>query len=191
MDESKERLLEHLASILALHPEGIKEYALVRLLKQENIPPFADSSLSDPLHLFHVHFLLFHCLYLLKSRMITLGTGDLEIHCLNIRLIPLSQSQGGDMTRFDPLQSYYLDLSHLDRTTRDDVSKMIDTFWQQWDRHEKRAAACTLLDLPEDADSATIKRRYRHLAKIHHPDIGGDGKAFANIAAAVAVLLTP
>lgn len=191
MDKIKERLLVRLASLLAQYPEGIKEYNLVRLLKQENIAPFADSSLSDPLHLFHVHFLLFHCLYLLKSRMNHLGTGDLEIHCLKIRMIPLSQGQAGAITTFDPLQSYYLDLSHLECTTREDVTKMIDTFWQQWTHHEKREEALTLLGLPRHADPATIKKRYRHLAKMHHPDVGGDGETFAHMALAVEMLLTP
>ncbi len=37
------------------------------------------------------------------------------------------------------------------------------------------------LDLPFDADESEIKRRFRQLAKIHHPDAGGDAEKFIEL----------
>ena len=38
------------------------------------------------------------------------------------------------------------------------------------------------------ASQEEIKRKYHHLAKIHHPDSGGDGEIFMHIQSAYAVL---
>ncbi|MBE0601225.1 MAG: J domain-containing protein [Firmicutes bacterium] len=35
--------------------------------------------------------------------------------------------------------------------------------------------------LPYDADEAAVKRRFRELAKRHHPDLGGDAKNFIHL----------
>ena len=35
-----------------------------------------------------------------------------------------------------------------------------------------------MLDLPDDASAVEIKTRWRQLAKLHHPDHGGDGEVF-------------
>jgi curved DNA-binding protein len=37
------------------------------------------------------------------------------------------------------------------------------------------------MDLPFDADESEIKRRFRQLAKIHHPDAGGDAGRFIEL----------
>ena len=183
-------LLDRLATILSLHPVGIKEHALYRILKQERIDPFAQSNLNDHLELFQIHFLLFHLLYLLRARLWQNREGDLDIHCLKIQLKPWPHpSQEGMVTRFDPLQDYYLDLTHLEKTTRAEVGTMIDAFWRQWGRHERRGAALERLGLPEEVDDAAIRARYRQLAKKHHPDAGGDPTLFRNIAEATEVLL--
>ncbi|MGI6238456.1 MAG: DnaJ domain-containing protein [Christensenellales bacterium] len=37
------------------------------------------------------------------------------------------------------------------------------------------------LDLPFDADESAVKKRFRALAKRHHPDQGGDAQAFIEL----------
>ncbi|HIJ85155.1 MAG: heat shock protein DnaJ domain protein [Magnetococcales bacterium] len=192
LDAVKERLLDRLAAILSLHPAGIKEYALYRILKQENLPLFSSRPLNDELELFKTHFLLFHLLYTLKSRLLEREEGDLEIHCLMIRIKPWPrQGQEGEMATYDPLQGYYLDLENLEKTTRADVGAMLDSFWQRLAWDERRGEAFKLLELPKDADPASIRQRYRQLAKKHHPDAGGDGAVFLKIAQAAEILLKP
>ncbi len=43
------------------------------------------------------------------------------------------------------------------------------------------AAELDKLDLPFDADESEIKRRFRQLAKVHHPDVGGDAGKFIEL----------
>jgi len=52
-----------------------------------------------------------------------------------------------------------------------------------------RAQALKLLGLTPDATPEAIKRAYRHLAKAHHPDLGGDAEAFHRLEAAYRLLL--
>jgi hypothetical protein len=52
-----------------------------------------------------------------------------------------------------------------------------------------RHQALNLLGLDPDASPQAIKRAYRHLAKAHHPDLGGDAEAFHRVEAAYRLLL--
>ena len=54
---------------------------------------------------------------------------------------------------------------------------------------DPRLAALELLGLAEGASIAAIKRAYRHLAKAHHPDLGGDGEAFHRLERAYRLLV--
>jgi DnaJ-domain-containing protein 1 len=52
----------------------------------------------------------------------------------------------------------------------------------------ERQQALTVLGLPPDATNQQIKRRYRELAKKHHPDRGGDPREMQRIIAAYQLL---
>jgi curved DNA-binding protein CbpA len=47
------------------------------------------------------------------------------------------------------------------------------------------------LDVPRDADEATIRKAYRKASKRAHPDAGGSEEAFAKVATSLAVLTDP
>lgn len=47
------------------------------------------------------------------------------------------------------------------------------------------------LEIPVDADDKTIRAAYRHLASLHHPDRGGDGRRMQEINAAFDLLMDP
>ncbi len=53
----------------------------------------------------------------------------------------------------------------------------------------ERQQALTVLGLPPGATPQQIKRRYRALAKRHHPDRGGDPQQMQRIIAAYEVLI--
>ncbi|MBV8821948.1 MAG: J domain-containing protein [Ktedonobacteraceae bacterium] len=53
----------------------------------------------------------------------------------------------------------------------------------------ERQQALVVLGLPSNATEQQIKRRYRVLAKRHHPDLGGDQQQMQRIAAAYRVLM--
>ena len=53
----------------------------------------------------------------------------------------------------------------------------------------ERQQALAVLGLPSNATPAQIKRRYRALAKRHHPDRGGDQRQMQRIIAAYELLM--
>ncbi|QBD82728.1 J domain-containing protein [Ktedonosporobacter rubrisoli] len=53
----------------------------------------------------------------------------------------------------------------------------------------QRQQALSVLGLPLNATSEQIKRRYRTLAKRHHPDRGGDPEQMRRIVAAYELLM--
>jgi hypothetical protein len=51
------------------------------------------------------------------------------------------------------------------------------------------AMALRVLGLPLDADAAKIRREWRRLAHLHHPDHGGDATMFRKLREAYALLV--
>ncbi|MBF0613132.1 MAG: DnaJ domain-containing protein [Magnetococcales bacterium] len=186
--EGCQTVMDQLLAILQRHPQGIKEYDLLQECRQLGLPIINENSLLDALHLFQVHFLLFHFLYLLKGKLLREKTGDLNIHCLSIQLHPWPGENGTIPALGDPLAAYYLTLDHLENTNRQQVDNLLNGFWQQFSAWDNRKDALALLDLQDPVDQATILRRYRQLALIHHPDKGGDGEKFRQITQAMALL---
>ncbi|MBF0179558.1 MAG: DnaJ domain-containing protein [Magnetococcales bacterium] len=176
-------LLHH---ILRDHPDGLREYDLVQLLKRRGIAPFSGCDLSDELNLFRTHFRLFHNLYLLQGALRTRQEGDVAIHCLSIRLLPWRDDRLPEPV--DPLRGYYLDLDRLAGTTREEVKVMLEWFWKRFAGAQGREEALTVLGLAGDATAAGIRHRYRELAKIHHPDRGGEAASFRAITEAYELL---
>ncbi len=93
--------------------------------------------------------------------------------------------QTGKKTRYD--------LNVLKAMTREQIMAVIDEYWAYVYGELFREAlfiqerlfydreALILLGLPFDADEALVKRRFRELAKKHHPDTGGDAKKFIEL----------
>lgn len=88
----------------------------------------------------------------------------------------------------DPLRAYYLDLTHLEKTGKQEVLELLDTFWLRYTRHDRRAEALAALGLADPVDHLEIKRRYRELAMEHHPDRGGEMEKLQAINAAMGLL---
>lgn len=67
------------------------------------------------------------------------------------------------------------------------------TFWQSTANPARpllqRQQALSVLGLPPNATPQQIKRRYRALAKRHHPDRGGDQRQMQRIIAAYELLM--
>jgi DnaJ-domain-containing protein 1 len=177
-----------LLEILQLHPEGLSEYELLQRLRSDVRMDFDQNRLDDPHDLFRTHFLLFHHLYQLRSRLRAEQAGDIEIHTLSIRLHPGLGHTAHALAQPDPLGTYYLDLDNLTGTTLADVEELLGRFWARYGRYDRRAEALSVLELPAEADAETIRLQYRRLAMQHHPDRGGDQARLQAINAAMAVL---
>ncbi len=180
-------LQQQLLQLLREHPGGLDEYTLLKLLQQGQQPGFPQIPLTEPLPLFHMHFLLFHLLYRLREHLWESQSGHLHISPLQIQLRRY-QSAPAALSQPDSLRDYYLNINHLYETSEAQVKAGLDWFWQKLAAGEARQAALHTLALSEPVEYAAIKRRYRELAAQHHPDRGGDTAHFQTINQAMAVL---
>ncbi|MBF0502641.1 MAG: DnaJ domain-containing protein [Candidatus Riflebacteria bacterium] len=189
---SYEEPINQIFELLKERPQGLSEFELLTLLRECNMPVFAESGLDEPLNLFRTHFLLFHLLYRLREHLRKSGTGDLDIHCLRILLLPPSREFAHDEILPgipDKLREYYLNLKNLHETERDEVDAMLRGFWSKYERCKTRPAALTTFGLETEATPEDIRRRYRELVMTHHPDRGGDAERFHAVIEAAAILL--
>ena len=80
-------------------------------------------------------------------------------------------------------------LKQLAAMSKDEYKEVIgEFFWNVYfrlyrengimDKHAYDPDILSQLGLPFDADSQTVKKRFRDLAKRHHPDTGGDAALF-------------
>ncbi|GGO75051.1 DNA-J related domain-containing protein [Bowmanella pacifica] len=166
-----------LHQLLQQAPNGLSEYELIGLLKSESHAIFSpDLSLSDPLVMFQTHFVLFHQLYQLRNQLRTREEAELTISAMRIQLQPY-QPRRADITAHDGLAAYYLNWDNFKQTSEADVTSLLADFWLRMRgvlSSEERSAALAVLELDEKADMPTIRRQYRRLMHLHHPDKGGD-----------------
>ncbi|QGP54189.1 DNA-J related protein [Piscirickettsia salmonis] len=189
-------MFTRLMTILKKHPDGIKEYDLLKQLELEHSESTGNSGfdeLRSTYDLFQRHFLLFHSLYRLKDALLRHQCYCLDIHCLNIRLGPYYNPHTTLPALYDPLRDYYLNLNHLHYTSKDDVNDLIQQFWQRYKNqanyNDNKHSALKQLGLDLTANKLTIKKRFNQLRSQHHPDHGGNPEHFQQIEQAGKTLL--
>lgn len=187
MNNLESKVYNKIFSILNLHPEGISEFELLKLLTKDKNSGFSEESFKNNYTLFQSHFLLFHTLYKMKNLYYPQKI-DIEIHCLKIRLIQIPESNQNPLVSHNSLESYYLNLDNLSSTTEAEVDKMLEDFWKKFAMLDQRKEALSLLGLEDPIKMVDIEKRYRELLKIHHPDIGGDIQKMQEINTAMEVL---
>ncbi len=170
---------EALRALLALHPHGLTEHAILKHFRQ---------SIADPLDLYQAHFALFHALYRLQDTLREQQRAEVHIDPLCIALRPYVSGSDALQTS-DPLREYYLD-ERNSVLTREQVVALLTGFRAVHHRapHPQRSAALALLGLRDPVDWPTIKRRYRQLAMRHHPDRGGCTKTLQALHEALHIL---
>ncbi len=181
-------LLGHVYEILRENPAGMREYDLMEALDQRCVEGFGQAAFANHLSMFQSHFLLFHCLYVLRNRLHEKNSAGLDIHCLLIRLTPLSKENSGLPQRHDPLCEYYLDLSNFEQTDAKEVDRMMNSFWYRFVAMDDRQQALDQLGLADPVDYGDIKTKYRRLVMEHHPDRGGDHDRLQDINEAMRTL---
>ncbi len=183
-------LFQAIRELLARHPDGISEYELIKALRAAGFFPFLPRPPAPPEMLFRAHFLLFHVLYRLRDQARAQEERELEIDPLRIRWISYRPGDSA-VTVPDRLRAYYLEPANLENTTKQEVEKLLASFWVRSRQRAGRADALAELGLSDPVDDATIKRHYRRLAMRHHPDRGGDSARLQAINRAVDLLLKP
>ena len=166
-----ELFLTELRLLLEKYPDGIKEYDLINKMKEQGYFAFL-SSPALPHELFQAHFILFHCLYLLRDNFIKNKQYQLNINALKIELLAYEEGEQG-IQKVDKLREYYLDISNLDSTSENDVYDLLASFWNKYNKFENRDEALAELGLKDPVDNKMIKDTYRKLVMEFHPDRGG------------------
>ena len=178
----KNPLIPDILSLLHQQPEGITEYLIIKSL-EEHIS-FKDIVDDYQLAIFQKHFMVMNALHQLQKQLMAEEQIYLDISPLNIQLITAScKSNNRELCEPDneKLSQYYLDWNNFKNTNKQDVEKLLESFWELYINTDKRLAALVILDLEESACNETINQRYRELAAIHHPDKGGDSVTFIRI----------
>lgn len=159
------------------------EFELIKWLQAPDQGVFRTDALSDNLTLFRSHFLVMHCLYRLRNQWLTKKRGFLEISALSIALRPSNEQGCSALLEHDPLAEYYLDLSEL-TTDEETIDALLNDFWRRMVIPDHYDEDLLTLDLHPPIDQTAIRQQYRRLAKLHHPDKGGDAEHFRRISAA-------
>ncbi|WP_027855871.1 DNA-J related domain-containing protein [Marinobacterium jannaschii] len=183
-------LLQAITAELKHHPQGCKEYDLIRSLDAQSM--FGGLSSDDSVALFQKHFLVMNALYQLQLQFWQEEALYLRISALDIGISPTSVNAAdstlpGDATDAS-LREYYLDWSNMEGADRGYVEELLDQFWQRFLNQDKRQSALDLLGLSSTATYSEIKQRYRRLANELHPDKGGDTSEFIALREAWEVL---
>ena len=163
-----------LYEILQDNEEGFSEYELIHMIKEDVFDEKTNALFNDTQQLFTVHFLIFHALYRLREQLWTSRMGHIEISPLNICIKPYPESGDQGMGPVDKLGEYYLNLSNLKTTSRQDLDDLLDNFWQYFLRPEKKLSAMEILEIKEPFDNQQLKQQYKKMVMLHHPDRGGD-----------------
>ena len=175
--------------ILQSHPQGIKEYDLIKKLLALDAALLPDPEFSDTYTTFRLHFILYHALYKLRTELLEQKQGILIIELVNIQLLPFqSNEENKRLSEQDKVGEYYLDIENLDKTTAQEVNNMLESFWQKFTAFDQREIALKALELSDPVDFRTIKTNFKRLTMIHHPDRGGNKERFQEINAAMSVL---
>ncbi|MCW8922598.1 MAG: DnaJ domain-containing protein [Gammaproteobacteria bacterium] len=186
----KNPLIPDILSLLQQHPEGITEYLIIKSLEEHT--GFEHIGDDDQLAIFQKHFMVMNALHQLQKQLLEEEQLFLDISPLKIHLVTAShQSNSREITESDDakLSEYYLDWSNFENTSKDDVEKLLESFWKLYINADNRLAALAILELEENSCGETINRRYRELAAIHHPDKGGDPGTFISIRQAYETLI--
>lgn len=187
-------LIGPILQILREHPEGVGEFEILKTLKQQ-LPELKDIATDVNLQLFRQHFLIMNALYQLQSSLWQEESLALSISATHIRIlpseqVPLSNNKDVNNSVDAKLAAYYLDWHEYEKTDEEEVSRLLNSFYQGIYLTGDREAALETLQLTQKSPSKEdIKRQYRKLAHQTHPDRGGDTEAFISLRQAYECLM--
>ena len=178
------KLQNDIQKFIDSHPDGFKEFALMKDLEQHN-STLQKLQGNDELTLFKKHFLIMNALYKLQDFYHREHAKKLLISATKIHLT--EHAKGISSQQLSPdcseakLKTYYLDWSNLVDMDQGAVEKLLDDFWSKFFALDKRQESLELLGLASTASEKEIKSRFKYLAAQHHPDRGGDAETFIQI----------
>lgn len=178
------KLQNDIQNFIDSHPEGFKEFTLMKYLEQHN-STIQKLEGNDELTLFKKHFLIMNTLYKLQDFYHREQGNTLLISATKIEFA--EYTAGTSSKHLSPessnakLKAYYLDWSNLVDMDQESVEKLLDDFWSKFFALDERKEALELLGLASTASEKEIKSKFKYLAAQHHPDRGGDAETFIQI----------
>lgn len=180
---------------------GISEYEIISKFKSPPYNLFNADVMSNNLSLFQTHFVIFNALYRLRDLGLELNQFDIDIISSNIRFMPLSQSTQDDtlttstkvqkreeQQAIEKLRTYYLDWNNFEKTTETSINDLLDSFWNNMSsrspiqrNEDNLTQSLTALELTSLPSETSLKRQYKKLCNIHHPDKGGSQATFQKV----------
>lgn len=168
--------------VLREHPAGLGIHQLLERLEQQGLewPPLPG---EGALALYGKNFFLMNALFELQASLLADGV-HLRVSTLEIRL-ELRREAGGALPgpAQGELREFYADWRNL-QVSQAQVEALLESFWRALSGGDRRGEALQLLGVPPEAQPGEIRRAYRRLAALHHPDRGGDPERFVAIRAA-------
>ncbi|RUO26111.1 molecular chaperone DnaJ [Aliidiomarina minuta] len=194
-----QRMKQAISDILLAQVEPMSEFELIRILQNEPYELLSERALRGSLSLFQTHFLVFHCLYLLRDQWREEGLCELRIEPLAIACEKQgannSAETGRTLSNRDPLRDYYLDLTHLESTTTAKVDALLNGFWRELDMSgqavtaDERSQAMMIMQLETMPETQSqLKRQFRQQVHVKHPDKGGSAEAMQSLQQAYQIL---
>lgn len=178
------KLRNDIQNFIDSHPDGFKEFALMKDLEQHN-STIQKLEGNDELTLFKKHFLIMNALYKLQDFYHREQGKTLLISATKIEFA--EYTAGTSSKHLSPdnsnakLKAYYLDWSNLVDMDQESVEKLLDDFWSKFFALDERKEALELLGLASTASEKEIKSKFKYLAAQRHPDRGGDAETFIQI----------
>ena len=159
---------------------------------------------TDPLEVYQNHFLLFHMLYQFQTelyqenkylhihfmrtfladypaagmcrfydefagRFCGEGSREDDNYC-TYHLEIVGESEVEELSA----RYFYLDKENFYRLNRETAEAFIRGTWETLKYYNDYKESFRILDLPESADIDMIKKKFRALAKVYHPDLGAE-----------------
>jgi hypothetical protein len=131
--------------------------------------------------IFQKNFFIMNALYQIQRDIHAEGF-LLTIFPLNIVMAPTRIGDKNTLaTRDTELARYYLDWSHLNNITVEEVDSLFASFWTKYRAVDKVDAALATLGLEQATNWLDIRKAYQQKIIISHPDKGGCVEDFINI----------
>ncbi len=170
--EMENPLLWPILDILRKQNSGWKVHILSGHLSELSILPVLD--ISPEKDLFKRNFLIMNALYQLQE--ILYPDSWLQVQAMDIRLMGTINTIGLSIDMDDPLRMYYTDWENYEAEAGE-VKRLLNEFWTRY-RHFvgevrgdiNRREALRMFELDPDATQKEIRKRWRKLALMWHPD---------------------
>ena len=178
-------LIWPLLSLLQSSNHSWKVHHLAAELQQKGLLQNLDENAQKAL--FKQNFLLMNALFELQQMLLPgswLQVKSMEIQIF--RIIPSDLNQ--QLSEADALRDYYMDWRNYD-TCPNIIQEMLESFWNRYEQYiganpnlMHKSQALRVFELDDSATDKMVRKQWRKLALIWHPDReGGDAAKFRQV----------